>query len=148
MHKNLKAFLDMLATSEDTRGHGDDGYNIIVGHTTFHDYSRHPNIRVWIPRIKNYSTAAGRYQLLYRYWVAYCRMLKLRGFAPDVQDTIACQQIKECGAIPDIINGHFDIAVYKCAHIWASLPGAGYGQHEQKIGFLEEAYIRAGGKIA
>jgi muramidase (phage lysozyme) len=148
MHANTKAFLDMLAVSEGTFGKGDDGYNIIVGGSTFHDYSRHPNLRVYIPRIKNYSTAAGRYQLLYRYWVAYCRILRLNGFTPDVQDAIALQQIREQGAFMDIIDGRILVAIAKCRNIWASLPGAGYGQHENKAEDLIKAYRKAGGNCA
>jgi muramidase (phage lysozyme) len=148
MHANTKAFLDMLAVSEGTAGKGNNGYNIIVGGSTFHDYSRHPNLRVYIPRIKIYSTAAGRYQLLYKWWVAYCKQLRLKGFTPDVQDAIALQQIREQGAFKDIIDGRFELAVRKCRNIWASLPGAGYGQHENSLDKLAAAYRKAGGIIA
>lgn len=150
---NMKAFLDMIANSEGTAGKGDDGYNVVVGGALFIDYSKHPNIKVFIKRINDYSTAAGRYQLLYRYWETYRKQLGLDkckdgAFGKTAQDLIAIQQIKECRAIDDIENGRFDAAVKKCSRIWASLPGAGYGQHENTIETLKTAYINAGGSIA
>ncbi|MGC7995735.1 lysozyme, partial [Salmonella enterica] len=74
------------------------------------------------------STAAGRYQLLARYFDAYKKQLNLPDFSPASQDAIALQQIKERGALADVDAGRFDIAVGKVRNIWASLPGAGYGQ--------------------
>ena len=40
VNKNRKAFLDMIAHSEGTAGHGDDGYNVMVGGKLFDDYSK------------------------------------------------------------------------------------------------------------
>jgi len=37
--------------------------------------------------------------------------------------------------------------VIQCARIWASLPGAGYGQHENKLNDLQAAYEAAGGTM-
>ena len=147
MTQNQKAFLDMISVSEGTYGHGDNGYNVLVGGALFYSYADHPRTLVKV-REGLFSTAAGRYQLLSRYYDAYKRLLKLNDFSPESQDAIALQQIKECKAIDDIEEGRFDLAVSKCAHIWASLPGAGYGQHENKIEKLRAAYIKAGGIIA
>jgi muramidase (phage lysozyme) len=58
------------------------------------------------------------------------------------------QLIKECKALDDVLTGHVDKAVAKCSSRWASLPGAGYGQHENLLVALEDAYERAGGKFA
>ena len=55
--------------------------------------------------------------------------------------------LKECRALDLIVAGKFDAAVSKVAHIWASLPGAGYGQHENRLGTLMAAYEAAGGKV-
>ena len=38
------------------------------------------------------------------------------------------QQIKERGALPMIDRGDIRQAIDRCSNIWASLPGAGYGQ--------------------
>lgn len=140
--KNLSAFLDMISVSEGTHGHGDEGYNILVGGTTFHDYSKHPNIIVVLnPRLK--STAAGRYQILSRYAKAYSKMLGLKDFTPESQDRIAIQYIKERHALEDIEAGRIESAIKRCRSVWASFPGAGYGQHEHKIGRLLVAFADA-----
>ena len=43
---------------------------------------------------------------------------------------MALQQIKERGALPMIDRGDIRRAIDRCSNIWASLPGAGYGQFE------------------
>lgn len=148
MELNLKAFLDMIAVSEGTKGKGEDGYNVVVGGTFFHDYADHPRIVVNLPKLGIKSTAAGRYQILARYFDAYKKQLNLSGFWPDDQDKIAIQMIKECKALEDIKAGRIEDAITKCRSRWASLPGAGYGQHENKIADLRVAYQNAGGMFA
>lgn len=146
---NRCAFLDMIARSEGTAtiAGSDDGYNVLVGGTLFDGYADHPNMLVRLSD-KLSSTAAGRYQLLHRYWVAYKDQLGLKDFSPESQDRVALQQIKERGALAAIDNGRFGDAVALCRNIWASLPGAGYGQRENSLASLEQAYIDAGGIIA
>ncbi|VFR81328.1 Phage lysin [plant metagenome] len=151
--RNLLAFLDMIAVAEGTddgrQPTRDSGYDVLVGGGNFQSYADHPRVLVRLPRLNISSTAAGRYQLLSRYWDAYRKSLGLvGGFTPENQDRVAIQQIRERGALPDIAAGRFDAAVRKVRNIWASLPGAGYGQHEQKIERLRAAYQRAGGVIA
>lgn len=137
----------MIAVSEGTESLGDQGYNVLVGGTLFHGYEDHPNVKVWINKIGRYSTAAGRYQILHRYWFSYKVSLKLPDFSPESQDAIAIQLIKECRALDDIQAGRLETAIEKCRSRWASLPGAGYGQHENSIDKLKTAYLRAGGNI-
>lgn len=149
MTNNQKAFLDMIAYAEGTIRFGnEDGYNVIVGGTTFDRYDDHPRKLVPLPRLGIKSTAAGRYQLLSRYYDAYRRLLNLPDFSPESQDAIALQQIKERRALDDIEAGRFDQAVAKVRNIWASLPGAGYGQHEHKLDTLRQVYVDAGGTLA
>jgi muramidase (phage lysozyme) len=152
MSNNLNAFLTTIAVSEGTKGIGDDGYNCIVGSTPakpilFHDYSDHPRIKVHLEKLNIYSTAAGRYQIMAWIFDAYKKQLSLPDFSPESQDKIAIQLIKECKAIDDIELGQINVALTKCRSRWASLPGAGYGQHEQKLDFLRNAFIEAGGSI-
>jgi len=145
---NRQAFLAMLRFSEGTSNSPttrDRGYDQIVGRTRFTSYADHPRVRVWIPRIRNWSTAAGGYQLLMRYYDVYRRQLRLTGFTPEVQDAIALQQIREQGALADIDAGRLARAIDKCRNIWASLPGAGYGQFEHQYVDLEAAFRREGG---
>jgi muramidase (phage lysozyme) len=146
--KNLKAFLDMIAWSEGTtRIEGNkDGYNVLVGGGLFTDMTNHPHQLIHVNQRLD-STAAGRYQLLARYYDFYRKLLGLNDFSPASQDAIAIQQIKECRALKDVEAGRFNIAVNKCAHIWASLPGANYGQHENKLPKLQEMYLTYGGSL-
>ena len=139
INNQRKAFLDMLAWSEGTdngrqktRNHG---YDVIVGGELFTDYSDHPRKLVTLnPKLK--STGAGRYQLLSRWWDAYRKQLGLKDFSPKSQDAVALQQIKERGALPMIDRGDIRQAIDRCSNIWASLPGAGYGQFEHKADSL------------
>jgi muramidase (phage lysozyme) len=157
MDKNVKAFLDMIAVSEIGKrllAISDNGYNVIVGgelfddkgtpDELFDDYADHPRKVIDLGRGLK-SSAAGRYQILARYFDAYKKSLGLKDFSPASQDAIAIQMIKEQRAMPDVLAGHFDEAVRKCANIWASLPGAGYGQRENKLVDLRKAFIEAGG---
>lgn len=146
---NLQAFLDMLAWSEGTsriKG-SDNGYNVVVGGTLFTGYEDHPRKLINLPKLGIKSTAAGRYQLLSRYYDAYKKQLGLKDFSPSSQDSIAIQQIKERRALPDIESGDIKAAITKCSNIWASLPGAGYGQHEHKVDDLVSKFISYGGSV-
>ena len=148
---NIKAFLDMIAYSElgtDLLKRSDNGYNVVVGGSLFYNYQDHPRKKVWIKSIKNYSTAAGRYQILARYYDHYKLSLRLPDFSPNSQDAIAIQMIKEQGAYNHILKGHFATAIRLVSNIWASLPGAGYNQPERSYASLELAYKNAGGKIS
>jgi muramidase (phage lysozyme) len=138
----------MIAISEGTQNIGqNDGYDVVVGGSLFSNFDDHPRRKVWIKRINNYSTAAGRYQILQRYYDHYKVQLGLPDFSPNSQDKIALQMIRECKALDDVDTGFFSRAVEKCKSRWASLPGAGYGQQENKLSDLRLAYIEAGGEI-
>ena len=151
MTPNLQAFLDTIAYSEigpTLLAASDRGYDVLVGGTLFDGYEDHPRKLVWLPRLNINSTAAGRYQVLERYFDAYSKLLSLEDFTPPSQDAIAIQQIKERGALPLIESGDFSAALSRVSNIWASLPGANYGQHTNKLAALQQAYIDAGGVIA
>ena len=151
MSPNLKAFLDMIAWSEigpALLAASDDGYNVCVGSTPaapilFDSYATHPKRH----DAATNSDAAGRYQFMGRYWDAYRQQLGLPDFGHESQDKWAVQLIRECHALDDIEGGRFDVAVGKCRSRWASLPGAGYGQHENQIAALRAAYQAAGGVL-
>ncbi|MDZ5601750.1 glycoside hydrolase family 104 protein [Pseudomonas sp. RP23018S] len=136
---NVLAFLDMLAWSEGTSTikASDDGYNVQVGGALFTDYSRHPGVKVWLPRYRIHSSAAGRYQFLAGTWAAIVKNYGFKGrFIPEAQDLAAIKLLTECGALPLIKAGRIADAIAKAAPIWASLPGAGYGQREHKLAAL------------
>ncbi|EBI4320615.1 glycoside hydrolase family 104 protein [Salmonella enterica] len=150
-NKQRKAFLDMLAWSEGTDKKGQPtnnrGYDVIVGGSLFTDYSDHPRKLVTLnPKLK--STAAGRYQLLSRWWDAYRKQLGLKDFSPASQDAVALQQIKERRALELIDAGDIRQAIDRCSNIWASLPGAGYGQFEHKADNLIAKFKEAGGTVS
>lgn len=130
---SIQAFLSLIGWSEGA------AYNTIVtgvtGPSTFTDFSDHP----FAPQFNRppvivrrspllESTAAGRYQLLYRWWVPYKAMLKLSDFSPASQDAVALQQMKERGAQALIAAGDIQSAITACSNIWASFPGNKYGQ--------------------
>ncbi|MGQ5524245.1 glycoside hydrolase family 24 protein [Chitinimonas sp. PSY-7] len=154
--KNVIAFLDMIALSElgpALLAASDNGYNVIVGSTPrqpvlFVSYHDHPRKLVKFPKLGISSTAAGRYQLLARYYVVYQKQLGLSDFSPINQDRIAIQQIRERGALHLIQSGQIEAAIQRVRNIWASLPGAGYGQHENSLDRLLVAYTKAGGGLA
>ena len=149
INNQRKAFLDMLAWSEGTdngrqktRNHG---YDVIVGGELFTDYSDHPRKLVTLnPKLK--STGAGRYQLLSRWWMPTASSWPER-LSPKSQDAVALQQIKERGALPMIDRGDIRQAIDRCSNIWASLPGAGYGQFEHKADSLIAKFKEAGGTV-
>jgi muramidase (phage lysozyme) len=150
--KNLKPFLDMIAHSEIgplLLGVSDNGYNVIVGSTPlkpdlFRSYADHPRKLVDLGKGLK-STAAGRYQILARYYDAYKDLLNLPDFSPASQDAIATQMIKERGGLQALEAGDLTLAIDRCKNLWASLPGAGYAQHENKLADLRAAYVAAGG---
>lgn len=146
--QNVIAFLDMIAHSEGTAGRGDDGYNVIVNPGgLFTSYSAHPNKLVQV-RDGLKSTAAGRYQFIHRTWMGLAPKLNLHDFSPVSQDLACIELIRENGAFDTVVAGYFAKAVELCAKTWASLPGAGYGQHENKLEGLQAAYIKSGGVVA
>jgi muramidase (phage lysozyme) len=142
---NVLAFLDMLAWSEGTdhpnQRSNDDGYDVLVGGQLFTNYSKHPRVVVSLPRYGIKSTAAGRYQFLARTWDAIVKNYGFIGrFIPRAQDLAAVKLLKECGALPHIQAGRIKEAIAAAAPIWASLPGAGYGQREHDLVALLRIY--------
>lgn len=150
---NALCFLDLIAFSEGTstvRG-SDDGYNVLYGRGLFNGYLDHPRRKLTFPINGKpvTSTAAGRYQLLARYWDAYRVSLRLQGgFTPENQDRVAIQQIRECRALDDIKAGRIAEAISKCSNIWASFPGNSYGQNPHRLDKLQQRWVELGGVLA
>lgn len=150
---NVLRFLDLIAFSEGTstiKG-SDEGYNVLYGGGLFNGYQDHPRQKLTFPINGKpvTSTAAGRYQLLARYWGAYRVSLRLQGgFTPENQDRVALQQIRECRALEDIKAGRIADAIAKCSNIWASLPGNTYGQNPHRLEKLLAQWVKLGGVLA
>ncbi|HED3095555.1 TPA: glycoside hydrolase family 104 protein [Citrobacter freundii] len=158
--KNLQALLDALAWSEGTSTSPAtkcNGYDVIVtgvdgNPEIFTDFSDHPFNKGRPSKQINSrgltSNASGRYQFMLKDWAYYKALLGLPDFSPESQDKWAIQLIKERKALPDIEAGNIALAVSKCRNIWASLPGAGYGQREHSMDDLIARYKAAGGTVA
>jgi muramidase (phage lysozyme) len=146
----LTAFLALISWSE-----GAD-YDTIVtgvdGPATFSDFSDHP----FAPQFNRppvivrrspllESTAAGRYQLLYRYWRVYKGQLGLSDYSPASQDAVAIEQMKERGAIALIGTGDIEGAIRACGSIWASFPNNNYGQGGKTMGELLTKFAELSG---
>ncbi|MBZ3664022.1 glycoside hydrolase family 24 protein [Pseudomonas monteilii] len=150
---NVLRFLDLIAFSEGTSTvtSSDDGYNVLYGGGLFHGYADHPRRKLTFPINGKQitSTAAGRYQLLERYWEAYRVSLRLvGGFIPENQDRIALQQIRERRALEDIKAGRIQQAIAKCSNIWASFPGNSYGQNPHRLDKLLAKWKELSGVLA
>lgn len=168
MHPNRKAFLDMLAVSEGTSTSPatiNNGYDVIVTGANgkpevFTDYSTHPFANGRPSKVINSrgltSNASGRYQFMLRDWEHYRNQLNLTdrahypegAFGPTAQDDWALQLIRERSALSLIDSGNLDLAINRVKNLWASLPGAGYGQFEHSLSRLRVAYIQAGGTLS
>lgn len=150
MNPNRKALLDTIALSEigaKLLAESDNGYNVLVGGKLFDSYADHPRIKVYLPKYEIHSSAAGRYQILERTFDAYKYLLGLKDFSPASQDAIALRMIMESGAFNYIDAGDFDKAIERIAHMWASLPEAGYKQHENDLASLRSSYLGYGGSL-
>lgn len=149
---NVAAFLDTLAHSEigpALLAASDDGYNVLVGSTADHpmlfkSYADHPRQLVPLPKLGIKSTAAGRYQFLERTWDGLWQgQGRSKPFTPENQDAGCIELLRQCRAYPQIIAGNIEQAINLARGIWASLPGAGYGQHEHKMADLLAVYAKA-----
>ncbi|MEN0572481.1 glycoside hydrolase family 104 protein [Klebsiella sp. GG_Kp180] len=159
-HPNVAAFLDTLAFSEGTATHPltrNNGYDVIVTGIDgkpeiFTDYRDHPFAGGRPAKVFNRrgekSTASGRYQQLYMFWPHYQKQLALPDFSQVSQDRLAIQLIRERGALEDLQQGRIERAISRCRNIWASLPGAGYGQREHSLDKLVAVWRKAGGVSA
>lgn len=150
---NRTAFLDMLAFSEGTSACGhNNGYDVIVGSTPaamrrIDSLDDHPRVTMQL-NSKLWSSAAGRYQIIASTWSVLKLRLSLPDFSPASQDAAALELVRQCNALDLVDQGHITDAITACAHIWASLPGAGYSQHENTFTDLIDAYKKAGGTVA
>ena len=96
------------------------------------------------PKLKSTGADATSFS---RWWDASGKQLCLKDFSPKSQDAVVLQQIKERGALPMIDRGDIRQAIDRCSNIWASLPGAGYGQFEHTADSLIAKIKEAGGTV-
>lgn len=161
---NVRAFIAMIAQAEGTANAG--GYAALYGsradrHKTFSSFADHPRIAQRISSTdQRWTTAAGLLQWMavspipgggftkLNTWDRIKKKLNLTDFSPASQDAGAVELFAEAGALADIQAGRFFDAVRKVKGIWASLPGAGYGQGERTLAYVTQKYTDAGGAFA
>lgn len=145
--KNVQAFLKTIRYAEGTLG--ENGYRTMYTGKTFTSFADHPrtvNCATSNGR-QLCSSAAGAYQFLTRTWDELKSRLNLKDFSPQNQDLAAVQLIIDRRALADVKAGRFTTAIGKVRNIWASLPGAGYGQPEKQMTTLINIYKQQGGNI-
>ena len=159
---NERAFLEMIAHSEGTAKEPEP-YNVCFGykHRIF-DLRDHPAVTgEWRGEKLSdkhclgaglkpgcVSTAAGKYQIIRPTWLSLKKLLNLKDFSPASQDAAALALISQANALTDVHNGDLATAISKCKRIWASLPGAGYSQHENSFKSLVSSFLGAGGTVS
>lgn len=149
MSPNLAAFLATIRKCEGTAG--ENGYITCFGGGLFDDFSQHPNRRIAFNQTdgqRNFSTAAGAYQIIYPTWLRLQAKLGLPDFSPDSQDAAAVQLIADCGALAAVEAGDFQQAIDRCSTCWASLPSSKYPQPKRTIAYAMQAFTDAGGVVA
>jgi len=160
IHPNMQAFLMAIRYGEGTAAA--NGYHIVYGGGLFHNMSDHPTITgEWkgkqLPdhyckgaglNPPCFSTAAGAYQFLRPTWKKLKLLLQLPDFSPDSQDLAAIELIREKGALQDVIDGRIDEAIRKVKPVWASIPGATYGQPTASLSAWKNVYLNSGGQMA
>jgi lysozyme len=158
LHPNLAAFLMAIRKCEGTSA--PNGYRYLFGsrpdaEKLFWSFADHPRIRTYETNDEfirdgkvEFTTSAGAYQLVATTYDALMRKFPGRwhGFNERVQDEMAIELIKECGAYDDVLAGRWQDAVRKCSRTWASLPTADTPQGRRSWQFVLNAYIDAGGQ--
>lgn len=153
INPNRVAFLTMVAQAEGTHPIGYKGYDVLFGATVtkprlFTSFRDHPRIETFIPRLKKYTSAAGRYQIEDWVFDDVKKPLLICDFTPASQDACAIFLINRKHALDDIDAGNIADAITKCSGIWASLPGNDYDQPQKPVETLIGYYTTAGGILA
>ena len=155
---NERAFLAAIRVGEGTAA--GNGYSVQFGGATFASYRDHPALLGWrggslsdaMCRGAGFSpgcvsTAAGAFQINKPTWQRVRGKLGLSDFSPASQDAAALELIREKGALADVRAGRVAEAVGKVRKVWASLPGAGYGQRQVALSSFINDYANAGGAV-
>lgn len=138
----IRAFLDMIAYAEGTLG--TTGYRMHYAGGHFYDFSDHPRqvicAEYGLSRKQLCSSAAGRYQFLQKTWDYLAPKIKADNFGPLHQDRAAIAIIQERNALDLIKQGDLEAAIERLNMIWASFPGAPYGQRTYSLSHLKQIY--------
>ncbi|MCW5907306.1 MAG: glycoside hydrolase family protein [Chitinophagales bacterium] len=141
---NVQAFLKAIRYAEGTDGA--NGYRTMFTGKLFDSYTDHPRQLNCSGSLC--STAAGAYQFLSATWDDLRLALGLNDFSPANQDKGAIELIRRKNALNDVTEGRFETAIAKVNTVWASLPGAPYGQPTKTMAQLKQVYTGNGGNFA
>lgn len=147
-NKNVQAFMSVISRSEGTNY--PDGYLFLFDSTEnnkirFTDFSHHPDIKE--PFRGGFSSAAGKWQILYDTWEVIQQKYHLPDFSPSSQDIACVELISECNVLQHLMDGDFETVVKGTSHIWASLPFAPYNQPVHSMDVVTNWYKDAGGNV-
>ena len=138
----VQAFLDAIAFAEGT-AHA-QGYRMQYPGVMFADFDDHPrtiNCALYKGKLLC-ATAAGRYMFLRRTWDRLAPKIRAYDFGPLNQDRAAIALLRENKALDDIMAGRFEEAVKKLNKVWATLPGAPYGQSTKTMQELKAIFMQ------
>jgi muramidase (phage lysozyme) len=143
-----KAFHDVLAYAEGTRGRSKDGYDVMFNFKIARSCARHPD---QCQRFgSSCSTAAGRYQFLTTTWNGAARARSLSSFEPDNQERAAAYLISNVrrATIPQqraLTAAEFSNVMSRLSYEWASLPPGRYGQPSKSASDMRRTYCSIAG---
>ncbi|MBN2267547.1 MAG: glycoside hydrolase family 104 protein [Candidatus Babeliaceae bacterium] len=144
----VEAFLDMISWAEGTAiQYGNNSYKMQYANGSFTELTNHPQRVISAPFAHRHlsSSASGRYQFLAATWNEVAAALDLADFSPQNQDLAALFLIYRANALLDVIELRIKSAIAKTSRIWASFPGAPYGQpthpSEELITYFYWRYI-------
>jgi muramidase (phage lysozyme) len=150
---NIQAFLRLIREGESNQS--ERAYQLMYGGEVFHSFEDHPRVKTREKAdefIKNgrkdYTTAAGAYQIVASTWDPLAKKWGLNDFGPTNQDIAALALIHERGALDFVLKGQVHEAINRLKNVWASLPGSGYGQPTQRLDRALKVYRDHGGRIA
>ena len=119
-NKNVQAFLRAIRAGESSQDAS--AYNMVVFGGTFSDMSTHPNIRKPLPNNpRDYTTAAGAYQITYTTWKWLKVLAGVNDFTPLSQDKMAVAYLRKLGALKDIVDGNYNAAIQKSSKVWEAI---------------------------
>ena len=150
INNQRKAFLDMLAWSEGTdNGRQENQKSWLWRHCrrrAIYWLLRSPRKLVTLnPKLK--STAPNATSFFPVGGMLYRKQFGLKDFSPEVRTLWHCSRLRSVALYLWLIVVDIRQAIDRCSNIWASLPGAGYGQFEHKADSLIANSKEAGGTV-
>lgn len=134
----VKALAWAIMKAEGTTKHG---YYTYYGGSRLSSLAWHPQKAVKIGSWT--SSASGAFQFLTKTWNGLAAKLGLTDFGENSQNAAFVELLRENNALDPILKGDFDTAIFRIRKIWASLPGAGYGQGEKSLSQVRQWYNEA-----